>query len=80
MNEGSSPELSSTALRLVEALRPHTPFADAIVRRQAERAGVPLGSLSEEDLPNIVPLIVAAASGFVDPMVIARLKRTFLRR
>ena len=78
MEERARP--SATAIRIVEMLKPHTPFAEAIVRRQAERANLPIQSLSEADLPKIIPLIVAAAASFVDPAIISQLKATFLRR
>jgi hypothetical protein len=80
MTDAATPEASPTARRLIDELRPHTPFAEAIVRRQAERAGVPVDTLSDADLPRVVPLVVAAASGFVDPVVLARLRWVFLRR
>lgn len=72
---GSGGNLTSTAQRLVDLLSPHTPFAEAIVRRQAERAGKSLSSLEEGDLPEVVPLIETAAQHFVDPPVLAQLKR-----
>lgn len=75
MGDTPSTNLSSMAQRLVEELRPHTPFAEAIVRRQAQRAGVAVQTLSESDLHKVVPLIVAAATGFVDPGVLSRLRR-----
>lgn len=80
MTDAPTPETSPTARRVVEVLAPHTPFAEAIVRRQAERARLSMGTLSEADLPRLVPLVVAAATGFVDPEIIARLRRTFLRQ
>lgn len=58
---------SETASWLISLLRPITPFAEAIVRRQAERAGIPMGSLSREDLPVLGPMILGAAQMFVDP-------------
>jgi hypothetical protein len=69
-----APELSAAALRIVEILRPHTPFAEAIVRRQSERAGLSAAKLSREDIPKVVPLVIAASLTFVDPNVIAQLK------
>jgi hypothetical protein len=80
MTDQASSDLSPLARRLVDELRRHTPFAEAIVRRQAERSGVSIASLSETDLIKIVPLIAAAATGFVDPDVIARFKTLFLPR
>ena len=71
---------SPTAERLAAELRPHTPFAEAIVRRQSERAGVSPGSMTEQDLQKVVPLVIAAASGFVDPSVVARIRWVFLRK
>jgi hypothetical protein len=79
MNERSNTSLSETARRIVDELRPHTPFAEAIVRRQAERAGLRIESLTDHDLSKLMPLIIAAASGFVDPSVLLRLKLIFLR-
>lgn len=66
---------STTAQRLVDLLRPHTPFAEAIVRRQAERAGLALNAVREEDLPKLGPLVYAASSVFLDPSA-----RDLLRR
>jgi hypothetical protein len=66
--------MSVTASHLVESLKPHTPFAEAIVRRQVERAGLRLEALADADLPRLIPLILAAAGPFVDPIVLARLK------
>ncbi|MGH7281233.1 MAG: hypothetical protein ACRELY_06905 [Polyangiaceae bacterium] len=77
MNDDSETQISDTARRLVNHLRPHTPFAEAIVRRQTERAGISIATLSEADLPKVVPMILTAASTFVDPTVLARLKTRF---
>jgi hypothetical protein len=71
----NDPRLAPTAQRLLDELAPHTPFAEAIVRRQAERAGLRLEELTDAHLPHIVPLIVAASSAFVDPHVLARLRK-----
>ena len=68
------------AQKLIDRLAPHTPFADAIVRRQAERAGVSLATLTSDDMDKLFPLIVAAASTFVDPSIIANLKLIYDRR
>jgi hypothetical protein len=70
--------MSPTAARLVEELQPHTPFAAAIVRRQVERAGLSVASVSEADLPRVIPLVVAASSAFVEPPVLARLRSLIL--
>lgn len=59
---------------LVDLLRPHTPFAESIVRRQVERAGLVFETLTPEDLPKLGPMIVNAASFFVDPSALASLK------
>lgn len=67
-------ELSSTAARVVSLLNPHTPFAKAIVRRQSERIGRTLATLRAEDLPKLAPLVIAAASVFVDPSELASLR------
>jgi hypothetical protein len=64
----------ATARAIVQILKPHTPFAEAIVRRQVERAGLSATTLVESDLPKVLPLIIAAAHTFVDPEVIAQLK------
>jgi hypothetical protein len=75
-----SPEpLSPLARRVVDELKPHTPFAEAIVRRQAERTGTPIATLAESDLAKILPLIIAASTGFVEPSVLMHLKWTFLK-
>jgi hypothetical protein len=68
------------AQRLIDRLKPHTPFAEAIVRRQAERAAVSLATLTDDDMEKLLPLIVAAASTFVDPSVIANLKLIYDRK
>jgi hypothetical protein len=68
------------AQRLIDRLKPHTPFAEAIVRRQAERAGLSLALLSDEDMEKLFPFIVAAASTFVDPSIIAHLKLIYDRK
>jgi hypothetical protein len=66
---------SPVAERLIAFLRPHTPFAEAIVRRQAERAGIDLSRMSESDLKVIGPMLVKAAAVFVDPIALTWLKR-----
>jgi hypothetical protein len=66
--------ISSTAQLLVDALKPHTPFAEAIVRRQCERGGKSIASLTDDDFDAILPLIITAASTFVEPAVIAQLR------
>jgi hypothetical protein len=68
------------AQRLIDRLKPHTPFAEAIVRRQAERAAISLATLTDADMGKLFPLIVAAASTFVDPSVIANLKLIYDRK
>lgn len=74
-----SGDLSTTASRLVALLAPHTPFAEAIVKRQAERAGVKLSSLDREHLEKLGPMIVSAAAMFVDPAALVDLKRQLYR-
>ena len=69
-----TPQPNATALRVLEILRPHTPFAEAIVRRQAERIGKTVATLTSADLPSIAPQIVAASALFIDPPALARLK------
>lgn len=70
----TSGEMSPTAARLVDLLRPHTPFCEAIVRRQAERAGLSVATLSEQDVAKLGPMILAAAAVFVDPAALATLR------
>ena len=77
MTEEIQPPLSPIARGLVDQLKPHTPFAEAIVRRQAERAGVQLATMEQKDLVKVVPLLLAAASTFVDPVVLQSLKARF---
>jgi hypothetical protein len=67
--------LSPAAERIVQTLAPHTPFAEAIVRRQAERAGLSVATIDRTDLRTMGPAIVAAAAAFVDPDVVDQLKR-----
>jgi hypothetical protein len=70
----SPPPFSTAALRIVDVLRPHTPFAEAIVRRQAERAGYDASTVTTAVLPKIIPLVISASQAFVDPSVIQALK------
>ncbi len=67
-------EFSAASMLVVDILEPNTPFAQAIVRRQAERAGLAASTLAHADLPTIIPLVVAASQAFVDPDIIARLR------
>lgn len=69
---------SKTTEELVALLSPHTPFAEAIVKRQAERAGLDLAGLREEHLATLGPMIVKAAATFVDPAALALIKRRLL--
>ena len=73
-------EPSATARVLIDLLRPHTPFAEAIVKRQIERAGLSLGRVLESDLPVLAPLIFAASSVFLDPPGRDALKRSLKLR
>lgn len=66
---------SETAAWLVTFLRPHTPFAEAIVKRQAERAGLLVVALRGADLAKLGPMILAASAPFIDPPALAQLKR-----
>jgi hypothetical protein len=67
--------LGRTAQWLAELLRPHTPFAEAIVRRQAERAGLSVATMSDADLKRIIALVLAASGPFVDPPALAAIRR-----
>lgn len=62
---------SATATWLIGLLAPHTPFGEAIVRRQAERIGKTLATLEVGDVPRMGPLIVVAAGVFLDPPALA---------
>ena len=73
-------DASPTALRLIDLLRPHTPFAEAIVKRQAERAHLTLASIQEHHLAQLGPLIVQASAVFVDPSTRDLLKRALQAR
>ncbi|MFT3776453.1 MAG: hypothetical protein QM820_64760 [Minicystis sp.] len=73
------PGVSRTATHLIALLQPYTPFAEAIIRRQAERAGLDLAHLSTEHVATLGPMIVKAAATFVDPSVLERLKRQVMR-
>jgi hypothetical protein len=66
---------SRVADQLIALLQPHTPFAEAIVKRQAERAGLDLARLEDTDLVILGPMILKAASTFVDPAGLAQLRR-----
>ena len=70
-----APVMSPTAERVIGTLKPYTPFAEAIVKRQAERAGLDLASLGEEHVERLGPMIIAAARVFLDPQQLAQLKR-----
>ena len=75
MTMTSAPEgPSETAERLIALLRPFTPFAEAIIRRQAERAGIPLRLVNREHLTKLTPMIVLAAQTFIDPADLAEIK------
>ena len=65
--QGAAGEPSATARRLIDLLRPHTPFAEAIVKRQVERAGLSCAAVVEADVAVLGPLIFAASSVFLDP-------------
>ena len=69
---------SETALWLIGLLRPFTPFAEAIVRRQAVRAGIPIAELGREHLGTIGPMIVSAAQMFIDPGKLGHLRRQLI--
>lgn len=71
----AEPQASATAQQLIDLLRPHTPFAEAIVKRQVERAGLSLAAVTESDLSALAPLVFAASSVFVDPPAREALKR-----
>ena len=73
-------EPSETAAWLIGLLRPLTPFAEAIVRRQVERAGIPIAALGAEHLPTIGPMILSAAQMFVDPGKLASLRLQMAHR
>jgi hypothetical protein len=71
MTRGEGPgaiEPSATAARLIGLLRPLTPFAEAIVRRQAERAGIAVADLGPEHVATVAPMVLSAAQMFVDPV------------
>lgn len=71
---------SETAAWLIGLLRPLTPFAEAIVRRQAARAGIPVSQLGAEHLAEIGPMILSAAQMFVDPGKLAGLRAQIAHR
>lgn len=60
---------------LVALLTPHTPFAEAIVRRQVERAGLDYDRVTSADVVVLGPMIVKAATLFVDPLTLAEIRR-----
>lgn len=62
---------SATAAWLIALLTPHTPFGEAIVRRQAERIGKSLATVEPGDVARMGPLIVVAAGVFLDPPALA---------
>lgn len=65
--------MSPAAAALVRLLAPHTPFAAAIVRRQAERAGLNVATMDDDDVRTISRDIIAAAAVFVDPPVLEQI-------
>jgi len=71
----AAPLLSPAAERIVGTLKPYTPFAEAIVKRQAERAGLDVASLRDDQVERLAPMILAAAKMFLDPVQLAALKR-----
>jgi hypothetical protein len=79
MSSGPPPtaagEVSETAAWFIALLRPHTPFAEAIVRRQAERAGTSISKLTWAHLTTVGPMVFAAAQMFVDPAKLGNLRR-----
>ena len=66
---------SEAARRAIALLMPYTPFAEAIVKRQAERAGLDLRTLDWRELQQVGPMIVKAAAVFVDPGALGELRR-----
>lgn len=78
-NPCAASQVSETAAWLIALLRPLTPFAEAIVRRQAERAGVPLARVTPDDVATIGPMILGAAQMFVDPARLTLLRREIER-
>ena len=77
---GEDGQPSATARQLIDLLRPHTPFAEAIVKRQIERAGLSLAYVTEGDLAVLAPLIFAASAVFLDPPARDALKRSLKLR
>jgi hypothetical protein len=70
--------MSPTAERLIDTLKPFTPFAEAIVRRQVERAGLDLESFDDGHVERVRPMILSAATVFLDPAQLAQLKRALI--
>ncbi len=73
-------EPSETARWVIEILRSCTPFAEAIVRRQAERAGITIATLGPDHLAKVGPMILGAAQMFVEPAKVEQLRRQMERR
>lgn len=71
----SPDDFSLDARRIVAVLQPYTPFAEAIVRRQAERAGLDPKTLVRIDFTKVVPMIVVATAMFVDPAALIQIKQ-----
>ena len=71
----AAPSLSPAAERVIGTLKPYTPFAEAIVKRQVERAGLDVASLRDEQVERLAPMILAAARMFLDPVQLSQLKR-----
>lgn len=73
MSKGDS-DANALAKSVIALLQPHTPFAEAIVRRQAERAGINLATLDRADMAKLGPMIIVAVAVFVDPSALKQIK------
>lgn len=67
--------LSRAAERCLEALRDATPFAEAIVQRQAEHLGYGLDAVPDEAYPTLAARVLMAAKVYLEPTAYARVER-----
>lgn len=66
--------LSPTAERLLSALRGLTPFAEAIVQRQAEHLGYTLESVPPEAFKPLAARVLLAARVYLEPTAFAHVE------
>ena len=68
--------MSPVAERLVRALEGLTPFAEAIVRRQAEQLGFTLESVPDTAASALTQRVLVAARVYLEPTAYARVEQS----